>query len=107
MAAIFAHFFVHKMPKIQNFQNRYTRFVKHHTREVHAKFQVPSMYGVQMNGTEVLFLELSENGVKDFSRTVITHEFRFSKMYNSVQEQNFLIQFFCIMLSLMRSSEIV
>ena len=51
---------------------------------VHAKFQVRSMYGVQMNGTEVLFSELSEISVKDFSRTVITHELRFSKIHNSV-----------------------
>ena len=53
MAAIldFGRFFAHKMPKIQNFQNRLTRSVELHTRKVHAKFQVPSMYGVQMNGT--------------------------------------------------------
>ena len=53
MAAIldFGRFFAHKMPKIQNFQNRLARSVERHTRKVHAKFQVPSMYGVQMNGT--------------------------------------------------------
>ena len=85
----FLSFFGPLMAKNQKFQNRYIRFVKHHTRKVHAKFQVSSMFVAQMNGTEVLFLELSENGVKDFSRTVITHEFRFSKMYNSVQEKNF------------------
>ena len=94
MAAIFGQFFGHKMAKNQNFQNRCTRFVKHHTRMVHAKFQVRSMYGVQMNGTEVLFSELSEISVKDFSHTVITHELRFSKMHNSIQESNFLIRFF-------------
>ena len=86
MAAIldFWGIFGHKKPKNQNFQNRCTRFVKHHTRMVHAKFQVRSMYGVQMNGTEVLFSELSEISVKDFLRTVITHELRFSKIHNSV-----------------------
>ena len=68
MAAIFRHFLADKMPKIQNFQNRYTRFVKHHTRKVYTNFQVISMFGAQMNGTEVLFLE---NGLKYFSRTVI------------------------------------
>ena len=94
MAAIFWQFSSHKKPKNRNFQNRYTRFVKHNPRKVHAKFQVSSMFGAQMNGTEVIFLELLENGVKDFSRTVITHELRFSKMYNSVQEQNFLMRFF-------------
>ena len=50
----FCQFFGHKMPKFQNFQNRLARFVEQHTRKVHSKFQVPSMYGVQMNGTEVI-----------------------------------------------------
>ena len=94
MAAIFWQFSSDKMAKNQTFQNPIIKFVKFHTGKVHAKFQVSSMFVAQMNGTEVLFLELSENGVKDFSRTVITHEFRFSKMYNSVQEQNFLMRFF-------------
>ena len=38
MAAIFEHIFAHKMPKIQNSQYRYIRFVKHHTMKVNAKF---------------------------------------------------------------------
>ena len=52
MAAIldFWQFFAPKMPKIQNFQNRSATFVELHTK-LHAKFQVPSMYGVQINGT--------------------------------------------------------
>ena len=56
MAAMldFWQFFGHKMPKIQNFQNCLARSVEQHTRKVHSKFQVPSMYGVQMNGTEVI-----------------------------------------------------
>ena len=65
MAAMldFWQFFGHKMPKIQNFQNRPVRSVEHHTRKVHSKFQVPSMYGVQMNGTEVPILKHRENDV--------------------------------------------
>ena len=57
MAAIldFWQFFVHKMAKNQNFKNRSVRFVERHTRKVHAKFQVPSMYGVQMNVPFVLY----------------------------------------------------
>ena len=47
-----------------------------------------------MNGTKVTFLELLENGVKDFPRTVITHDLRFSKIYNPVQERNFLMRLF-------------
>ena len=94
MATIFWPILTHKIRKIQNFQNRYTRFVKRHTRKVYAKFQVLTMYSIQMNGTKVLFLELSENGLKDFSHTVITHELQFSKIYNSVQEQKNCMQFF-------------
>ena len=42
MAAIlnFWLFGGHKKTKKQNFQNRYISFVEHHTRKVHAKFQV-------------------------------------------------------------------
>ena len=39
----------HKKTKKQNFRNCYFRFVEHHTRKVHTKFKVLSMYGVQMN----------------------------------------------------------
>ena len=43
----------HKKTKKQNFQNRFIKFVEHHTRKLHTK--VPSMYGVQMNVPFVLF----------------------------------------------------
>ena len=49
----FWQFFAHKMPKNKNFKNRLARSLELHTRKVHAKYQVPSMYGVQMNGTLV------------------------------------------------------
>ena len=51
----FWQFFAHKMAKNQNFENRSATFVERHTRKVHAKFQVPSMYGVQMNVPFVLY----------------------------------------------------
>ena len=53
---------------IQIFLNLYIRFVKGHTRKVHAKFQVPSMYGVQMNVPFVLFYK---SHVQVFDRIVI------------------------------------
>ena len=55
MADIFGDIFAHKMPKIQNFQNRCIIFVERHTKKVHAKFQVPSMYGVKLNVPFVLY----------------------------------------------------
>ena len=55
MAAIFWQFFAHKMPKKQKFENSSARFLELLTRKVHAKFQVPSMYGVQMNVPFVLY----------------------------------------------------
>ena len=56
MAAIldFCQFFAHKMAKKQNFENSYIRFVERHSRKVHAKYPVPSMYAVQMNVPFVL-----------------------------------------------------
>ena len=68
MGAIFRHIFAYKMPKIQKNLNLYIRFVKGHTRKVHAKFQVPSMYGVQMNVPFVLFYK---SHVQVFDRIVI------------------------------------
>ena len=49
------------MAKNQNFKNRSARFVERHTGKVHAKFQIPSMYGVQMN---VLFVFLRYRDLK-------------------------------------------
>ena len=77
MAAIFWQFFAHKMPKKQKFKNSSTRFLELLTRKVHAKFQVPSMYGVQMNVPFVLY-EKSRFEVR--APIVITHEPRFLKI---------------------------
>ena len=57
----------HKKTKKQNFQNRCIVFVERHTRKVHTKFQVSSMYSVQMN---VPFL-LLEIAVKVCARNLI------------------------------------
>ena len=65
------------MAKNQNFKNRSVRFVERHTRKVHAKFQVPSMYGVQMNVPFVLY-EKSRFEVR--APIVITREPKFSKI---------------------------
>ena len=70
----FGHIFAHKMPKIQNFQNRYIRFVELLLRKVHVNFQVPSMYGVRMTIPFVLFLEiatLSLHAYSNYPRTPI------------------------------------
>ena len=77
MAAIFWQFFAHKMPKKQKFKNSSTRFVELLTRKVHAKFQIPSIYWVQMNVPFVLY-EKSRFEVR--APIVITHEPQFSKI---------------------------
>ena len=58
----FGHFIGKNVPKVavildfwSFFRNRYIRFVKRHKRKLHTKFQVPSMYGVQINVTCVHF----------------------------------------------------
>ena len=75
MAAIFWQFFAHKMAKIQKFES--IRFLELLTRKVHAKFQVPSMHGVQMN---VLFVLYEESRFEVRAPIAITHEPRFSKI---------------------------
>ena len=77
MAAIFWQFFAHKKPKKQNIKNSSIRFVELLTRKVHAKFQVPSMYGVQMN---VPFVLNEKSRFEVRAPIVITHEPRFSKI---------------------------
>ena len=44
--------------KIEIFLNRYIEFVEGHTRQMHAKFQVSSMYGDQINVLIVCFKKL-------------------------------------------------
>ena len=55
MAATFWQFFGHNLAKMRNSQNPYSTFVKCQTRNVHSKFQVPSMFAVQMNVPFVSF----------------------------------------------------
>ena len=47
--------FAHKIAKKQNCQNLSTRFADLHISKVQSKFQVPSMYAVQMNVPFVLY----------------------------------------------------
>ena len=44
----FLQFFAYKMENKGNFQNLKTRFVELPMGKVHAKYQVPDMYAVQM-----------------------------------------------------------
>ena len=75
--------FAHKMAKNQNFENSYIRFVELLTRKVHAKYQVPSMYAVQMNVPFVLY---KKSRVKVRAPIVISHKPQFSKINCAIHE---------------------
>ena len=60
---------------------------------VHAGFRFPIACGVRMGGAEVLFLELPEIGIGDFSRAVVAHGLRFSEMGGFGPGVDFLTRF--------------